>query len=252
MAEDIRIWEISEGKTLKEIKKAELDFEKRLEEWLNNDISLISLDLLIIGRQIETDFGGVIDLLCLDSSADVVIIELKRDKTPRDVVAQVLDYASWAKDLSNERITEIANKHLGKNGPLESAFKDRFDREFPEVLNENHKMLIVASEIDTRSERIINYLSDSYGVAINVISFQFFKDDSGKEYLARAFLIEPSEVERKAQIKGSSKRRSPLTFEEFEEIADKNGVGEIFDYILPELTNIFDKSFTTGSVKFYV
>jgi len=244
MAEDIRIWEISNGKSLKEIKKSKLDLESRLERWIKEDISIISHDLIIIGNQIETEFGGVIDLLCLDSRGDVVILELKRDKTPRDITAQVLDYASWVKDLSNERITEIANKYLGSKGPIENAFNTNFGEALPEILNENHKMFVVASDIDSSTERIINYLSDTYGVGINAISFQYFKDDnSGKEYLARAFLIEPSEMDRKH----SSKRKPPLTFEQFNDISYENGVGELFDNIVKELTDLFDYRSTTRS-----
>lgn len=247
MAEDIRIWEISENEALNEIKKSKLDFESRLEKWIEEDISIISHDLIVIGRQIETDFGGVIDLLCLDSTGDVVIIELKREKTPRDITAQVLDYASWVRDLSNEHISEIANKYLGTNETLDKSFKKKFDEELPEILNESHKMLVVASEIDESTERIIKYLSDSYGAAINAISFQYFKDDNGKEYLARAFLIEPSEVDRKSKTKRASKRQPPLSFEEFEEIAKNNGVGRLFDCVAEELNDIFDTRFTTRS-----
>ncbi len=94
MPQDVKIWEIQGGNVLKEIKKSKLEVEERIENWLEKDISIISSDLLVIGRQVETDFGGVIDLLCLDYNGDVVIVELKRDKTPREVTAQVLDYAS--------------------------------------------------------------------------------------------------------------------------------------------------------------
>jgi hypothetical protein len=247
MTEDIRIWEIVESDNLKEIAKSKLNIESRLEEWIEKDISIISYDLITIGRQIETDFGGIIDLLCLDLEGNIVIIELKKDKTPREVVAQVLDYASWVKDLSNERINEIANEYLGKKGPLESVFKNKFDQDLPEILNENHKMIVVASEIDPSSERIINYLSGNYGVALNAISFQYFKDDSGREYLARTFLIEPSEVDRKSKAKISSKRKPPISFEEFKEIADKNGTGAMFSHISEEITDLFDKRFTTRS-----
>lgn len=243
MAEDIRIWEITGGKSLNEIKKSKLDLESRLEEWIKEEISIVSHDLVIIGNQIETEYGGVIDLLCLDSRGDVVIIELKKDKTPRDITAQVLDYASWVKDLSNERITEIANAYLGEKGPLENAFKEKFGEEIPEILNESHKMLVVASDIDSSTERIINYLSDTYGVGINAISFQYFKDESGKEYLARAFLIEPSEVDRKL----SSKRKPPLTLEQFKDSSDEKGIGELFDNIVKELTDLFDYRSTTRS-----
>lgn len=95
MPEDVRIWKILDGDNLKEIKKAKLNLETRIESWLREDISILSDTLLVIGGQIKTDFGGVIDLLCLDQNGDVVIGELKRDKTPREITARVLDYASW-------------------------------------------------------------------------------------------------------------------------------------------------------------
>ena len=37
----------------------------------------------------------------------LVLIELKRDRTPRDVVAQALDYASWVEELQAEDIAAI-------------------------------------------------------------------------------------------------------------------------------------------------
>jgi RecB family endonuclease NucS len=65
---------------------------------------MIADDFLVIGRQVRTDYDGYIDLLCLDSRGDTVIIELKRGRTPREVTAQSLDYASWVKELSRETI----------------------------------------------------------------------------------------------------------------------------------------------------
>jgi len=44
--------------------------------------------LLIVGRQVVTKFGKKVDLLALDAEGRVDVIELKRDKTPRDVVAR--------------------------------------------------------------------------------------------------------------------------------------------------------------------
>ena len=67
---------------------------------------------MVIGRQVETDFGGYIDLLCLDSKGDVVIIELKRGRTPREVTVQTLDYASWVNKLSHDKIAEIASERF--------------------------------------------------------------------------------------------------------------------------------------------
>ena len=249
MAEDIRLWEILNGDNLKELKKGKLDLEERIENWLEKDNSLIANDLLVIGRQISTDFEGIIDLLCLDLRGDIVIVELKRDKTPREITAQVLDYASWVKDLSNERITEIANEYLKDKGPLEKAFKQRFDEEVPDVLNENHKMLIVASQIDDSSERIIKYLSDYHGVGINAVTFQYFIDDKKREMLARVFLIDPDQADKSTE---SKKRKPPLTFEQLNEIAEKNGVGDLFLKLSHGLDDIFDYRTTTRTTVAFI
>jgi RecB family endonuclease NucS len=50
---------------------------------------------MILGRQVHTEHDGYIDILGLNKDGDLVIVELKRNKTPRDVIAQCLDYASW-------------------------------------------------------------------------------------------------------------------------------------------------------------
>ena len=83
-----------------------------------------------------------------------MVVELKRDTTPREVTAQALDYASWVRDLSNESVTQIAEGYLShQNSPaLAAAFEDRFGESLPEVLNEDHSLLVVASVIPT--ERI--------------------------------------------------------------------------------------------------
>ncbi len=247
MSEEVRMWEVLGGENLREVKRTKLDLENRIEDWLARDISILSNDLLVIGRQVQTVFGGIIDLLCLDSRGDVTIVELKRDKTPREITAQTLDYASWVKDLSNDKITEIANHYLGQKGPLKEAFVQRFGIELPEVLNENHKMLIVASQVDSSSERIIRYLSDTYGVGINVATFGYFRNDNAQEFLARVFLIEPEQVESNINNPGGAKRQPPLSHEKLKELADHNGVGELYTTLVEGLRGVFDQIGTTRS-----
>lgn len=231
MPDQIRLWEISKAQ-LNEITQSKLDLESRLETWLDNDISILADDLLVIGRQVITDYGGKIDLLCIDRNGDLVIVELKKDKTAREVIAQALDYASWVKDLSNERVREIAKAYLlTKNGSnLENAFCAKFSSEFPDILNAQHNIIIVAAQIDSSSERIIKYLSETYGVRINVATFQYFCDSSGRELVARKFLME-------AEIKtvNISKRNPNLTMEKLVEIADSNEVGKVYRLLYNEI-----------------
>ena len=104
MPQKIRMWEVTAENSLNEITSSEISLEQRLEDWLESDISMLDPDLLVIGRQVRTDFGGEIDLLCLDSAGTLVVVEIKKGRTPREVTAQALDYASWARGLSSERI----------------------------------------------------------------------------------------------------------------------------------------------------
>lgn len=61
--------------------------ETLLEEQIMHDVSILNPDWLLIGRQVRTVFDKLADLLALDANGTVIIAELKRDKTPGDVVA---------------------------------------------------------------------------------------------------------------------------------------------------------------------
>ena len=85
MTQQVRLWEVSPDQQLAEITSDQIPLEERLEDWLESDISVLDHKLLGIGWQVRTDFGGEIDLLCLDRSGDTVVVELKKSQTPREV-----------------------------------------------------------------------------------------------------------------------------------------------------------------------
>lgn len=220
----IRLWEVSDGK-LAEIQGNRIPLEEQLEDWLASDISALDQNLLVIGRQVETDYGGFIDLLCLDSRGDTVVVELKKGKTPREVTAQALDYSSWVRGLSAERLAEIADRYFASENALAPAFQDKFSEELPGELNLGHRSLVVAEEIDASTERIVRYLSDM-NVPVNVATVQHFRDKDGREILAQVYLIEPEEAEAKAQSK--SNRTTYHRLASLQSKADENGIGELF------------------------
>jgi len=247
MPQKARLWKISNDK-LTELFNFDLEAEKKLEIWLEEDISLISKNYLVIGRQVTTDYGHAVDLLCLDENGDVVIIELKRARTPRNVTAQILDYGAWVEDLSYERLEHIANEYFAdKSLTLDDEFEKKFSKELPESLNEHHKMIIVATEIDNSTERIVNYLSDSFGVDINVITFQFFQEEEGSRFVTRVFTIEPKEVEQRVRTGRSSKSRRRLSREELNEMAKENDVQEIYKEFTKNIIPLFDRTTTSKS-----
>ena len=188
MTQRIRLWKVAEGAVPKEIPNSDVGLEKRLEDWLAQDISMLDPNLLVVGQQVPTAYGGFVDLLCIDREGFLVVVELKRGRTPREVTAQALDYASWAKDLNTDDIKEVADRYSKIDGSLEDALEGKFG-EVPDPLCEGHRAIIVAEAIDDSTERIVRYLSE-LRVPINIARMHAFKDSSGQEMLAQVFLVE--------------------------------------------------------------
>jgi hypothetical protein len=184
------LWKV-EGTALRPISTVAVDAERQLEEWLVSDPGLTGLEVLIVGRQVVTPNRGRIDLLGMDADGNTVVLELKRNRTPREVVAQVLDYASWIQKLSYADLDGVCQAYLRK--PLAQAFHERFGFAPPEPLNVEHSLVIVAAELDESSERIVQYLGDR-GVRINVVFFNLFRSGD-QELVGRAWLRDPTELE---------------------------------------------------------
>lgn len=211
------LWRV-DGKATR-LNPARLQQESRLEDAIAADVGLVDDQLLIIGRQVATDYGKLIDLLAVDPDGDLVIIEVKRDRTPREVVAQILDYAAWITSLTYERITRIHDVYRDQCAlpamPFETAFEEAFGETPPDALNESHRLLVAASKLDDATERIITYLSEIYAVPINAAFFQYFQDGPN-EYLARAWLIDPTGTdEAKASPRAGQKARQPWNGRDF-------------------------------------
>lgn len=196
MPVEIGVWRIDAG--LEAVPSAKLDFESRLEEILQKDISIASPSWMVIGRQVATDFDKRIDLLAIDVSGNLVVIELKRDRTYRDIVAQTLDYGSWVNTLRDDDIARIYDEYRQRHHPsdpdksLDQAFCERFGvKAIPDELNASHELVIVAADLDPATERVVNYLSEVHQVGINAVFFRVFRDGE-REYLTRAWLVEPT------------------------------------------------------------
>lgn len=185
------IWKVGDTPALLTV--TNLSSEQLLETMIVKDPRILSSQWMLIGRQEATGFGGRIDLLAIAPDGSLVLIELKRDRTPREVIAQALDYASWVEQLTPEKIVQIYQR-FSNGGNLSEAFKQRFGTELDEeALNQSHQIILVASELDPATERIIGYLN-ARDIAINAVFFQVFLHGS-EQLLSRAWLIDPGETQ---------------------------------------------------------
>ncbi len=146
---------------LEKIKSDKIDYEKDFENWLENSPCVLLDDedtILWIGRQASAIVGNTSkypDLIGIDSSGDLVIVELKKGRTPREVIAQLLEYAAWGSYLTYEDLNEMAKEYFkyrnddtGKD--LLEVFKEVFypddENEFDIVFNKSQRLFIVAEQ----------------------------------------------------------------------------------------------------------
>ncbi|HWQ51447.1 MAG TPA: endonuclease NucS domain-containing protein [Terriglobales bacterium] len=189
MAIEQSIWTL-DGKKLS---TASLDTEKELEDILCGNIAMLNRDWLIIGRQVAVE-GGYIDILCVDRGGSLIVVELKRELTPREVTAQAIDYASCVAKWHIEDIAQAYLKSSGNSGTINDAYKNKFGLPLDEdtINSTGVSAVIVAAKMDKSTERIITYLNETYGVPLNILFFSVFSHNDEK-LLSRVWLIDETE-----------------------------------------------------------
>jgi len=199
MGTEIKSWQIVDGKlkssdsTLAEAGRTE---PYDLEPWIESNPEIVGSGIAIIGRQVATK-SGPIDLLGIDRAGNAIIIELKRDKLPREVLAQAVDYASDVASWSIEKFSEICSEKHGQS--LEEYLGEVFEDVDVESLNINdtQRIILVGFSIESSLERMIEWLSSNFTVNVNAVVLHYTKTTGGDELLTRTSIIsEELEQER--------------------------------------------------------
>lgn len=207
----------------------ELDFqvehrEAILEDWLENnpDDIVENGKLLIIGRQVTTNLGSFIDLLAIDRQGDVVVVELKRDRTPRATLAQALEYASFVEKLGYEQLEDILRTYTGDEAVnLVQYHKEYFSLASDEAIVFNHdQRIVIVGQTVTPEIRQTSAFLRKKGIRVTCLEFTFFKTDDGQRLLSTDIVI-GKEADTIKKISTSS--LPVVTKDEFIESLDQYG-----------------------------
>lgn len=181
------LWHV--GKEPKPVERSALPSEKLLEEMLVSNLRILSPDWMLLGNQVSTG-TGYIDILAVSRDGSLVVIELKRERASRDVVAQTLDYLSWVATLPPESIGDLFEQRNSRD--LGEAFRQHFGAALDGAsLNDRQLGVIVAATPDQSTDRIVRYLADS-GTPINLNTFEIF-GEPGNQMLRPNWTVDLAE-----------------------------------------------------------
>ena len=167
--------------------------ESVLEGWLESNPDGILEDgrLLIIGRQIRTDLGGFVDLLGIGREGSVVVVELKRDRTPRDVVAQALEYAAFAARLDVDELEGILRVYQHDEAlSLAEHHREYFgiDEAVAVAFNKDQRIVIIGQRVTPEIRQTASFLG-SRGIRVTCVEFTFFQAVQGGQLLSQEIVV---------------------------------------------------------------
>jgi len=173
--------------------------ETQLEELLENNPEYFFEEskVLVIGRQVTTNLNTFVDLLGIDKFGNTVVVELKRGKTPRETVAQILEYASFVENLDYAQLDEIYQDYSGEDIGLAEYHREYFENGEDEQVsfNKSTKLVIVAQEISREIRQTALFLRRK-GVDIYCMEFKYFETKAGEQIISSDFVVGEEEFIR--------------------------------------------------------
>ena len=198
----------------------EIDLEILLEN--NPEYFFENSKILIIGRQVTTNLNTFIDLLGIDELGNTVVIELKRDKTPRETLAQLIEYASFIDNLDYEQLNDIFQNYSGEEVGLEEYHQQYYQNGESQNVswNKNSKLVIVAQDITKEIKQTSLYLRKK-GIDVYCVEFKYFVNNSNIKMISSDFVVGDEEFIRQ---KVNSETQLPKTTQsKFIETLNENG-----------------------------
>ena len=150
------------------VKASKVDFsslglEERtdIQEWVVANPEILGDDLLIIAKEFS-DFDLTkerLDLLAIDRDGKLVIIELKRDDSGKDVHGQAIKYASYLRDAKPEKIIRIFADYE-RFSEAEAKILEHIETDSLDNLNGDQRIILASHRFAREVTSAVLWLND--------------------------------------------------------------------------------------------
>ena len=179
--------------------------EGNLEDWVENNPSILGENLLIMGRQVQiAEVNDSIDLLALDTNGNTVIIELKRGRIKDPVDIQSLRYASYISRWDYKRLENQATSYFSEKFKSEFNFNEKIEGFFSSSgldttpdLNQDQRIIIAGNKLTEKLGSVAIWLRE-HNVDIKIVEIGLFPD--GDNLLLSPQIVIPVPSSEKFEI----------------------------------------------------
>ena len=198
------------AKKLKPIRFKDLELKEKfdIEVWIRKNPEILGENLLIISEQTLLPSGRQPDLLALDKNGNLVIIELKKDDSGKDIYWQAITYAANFSEFSHSDIIDMYDKYLENLGNADSNPKDRieeFVEEDIEKMNQKQRLILVSKEFHPDVLRAVLWLRD-FEIDIKCIRLTPYIDENNQLFIIPEVIIPTPGVEEYIEKKISKQK----------------------------------------------
>lgn len=161
-----------------------------LQAAVRDHIDVLDADLLVVAEEFG-DFEDThrrIDLLCLDRTSRLVVVELKRTEDGGHMELQALRYAAMVSVMTFDELTATYARHLramgepdADNDSARAALLDFLDAGDDDgddlVLSREVRVLLVSADFSTEITTTVLWLNEFYGLDITCIRLSPYKHE---------------------------------------------------------------------------
>jgi len=174
------LYDLTDG-TLRAVAKssfaAEGIWERRdLQRALREDIGLLGDDLLVVAEEFGEFEGGHrrIDLLCVDPTGQMVVVELKRTSDGGHSELQALRYAAMVSTMTFDDLERAYRRHLEATTGIDPdearpRLEDWLDDGAETVIGRAVRIVLVSAGFDKEITTAVLWLNDVYGLDIRCV-----------------------------------------------------------------------------------
>jgi hypothetical protein len=160
-------------------------YEKEIEQLVWKDLEAFTAEPLFpVARQAHIPGGGIPDILALDATGRVVVIEVKRD-VDRNQLAQCLEYAGWARLTNLDEIAGLYDAGVAEHRGVEAFFKDWQDfteTTTPRTIQSQPRLILIARDFHGRTRSALDFLQESH-FPVTIVPVSIYQDESGRRII---------------------------------------------------------------------